>query len=433
MTAAVPATHGEVWLRARPDGVLGTEHFEVVRVPVPEARAGQVLVRSRLMSVAASMRTLMEGAVGLPLPVAVLGEPLWAPALGEVVAAPGGELAPGDLVTHGLGWREYAAVDVAEARRVDPSELPDPAAYLSQAMTAWLGVVRGAEVRPGDTVFVTGAAAGVGTMAGRFARLRGAGRVIGSTGSRLKGEYLIRESGYDAVVVRGAAPIEEQLREAAPDGLDVVFDNVGGEQLAAALAVARRGARVGSSARCPARSPAVSRHPWGSTPVRSSCGGSRCAGCRAVIIWTRSRRGCGSSGVACARGPSSSRTRGFRASRRMASGHREYGPEDVHRLRAVRKLLEAGPAIGDLLAFIDVLDMVYPMDGDDPGPGPAKRLGHCSVAEVTTRRPAALDERIGRLVEVRSRLAAGLADRFGDVFPEPGAGQDVNRAANRAA
>lgn len=245
MTAAVPATHGEVWLRARPDGVLGTEHFEVVRVPVPEARAGQVLVRNRLMSVAASMRTLMEGAAGLPLPVAVLGEPLWAPALGEVVAAPGGEPAPGDLVTHGLGWREYAAVDVAEARRVDPSELPDPAAYLSQAMTAWLGVVRGAEVPPGDTVFVTGAAGGVGTMAGRFARLRGAGRVIGSTGSRLKGEYLIRELGYDAVVVRGAAPIEEQLREAAADGLDVVFDNVGGEQLAAALAVARRGARVG--------------------------------------------------------------------------------------------------------------------------------------------------------------------------------------------
>ncbi|MFE5841691.1 MDR family NADP-dependent oxidoreductase [Streptomyces niveus] len=246
MTTAVPATHGEVWLRARPDGVLGTEHFEVVRVPVPDVRAGQVLVRNRLMSVAAAMRTLIEGGAGLPIPAAALGEPLWAPALGEVVAAPGGELAPGDLVTHGLGWREYAAVDVAEAQRVDPSELPDPAAHLSQAMTAWLGVVRGAEVRPGDTVFVTGAAGGVGTMAGQFARLRGAERVIGSTGSRLKGEYLVRELGYDAVVVRGAAaPIEEQLREAAPDGLDAVFDNVGGEQLVAALAVARRGARVG--------------------------------------------------------------------------------------------------------------------------------------------------------------------------------------------
>ncbi|WP_405801543.1 MDR family NADP-dependent oxidoreductase [Streptomyces sp. NBC_01506] len=246
MTAAVPTTHREVWLRTRPDGPLGTDHFEVVRVPVPEVGAGQVLVRNRLMSVTAVMRTLMRGdAPGLPIPVAELGEPMQAATLGEVVSAPGGELSPGDLVTHGRGWREYAAVDVAQAQRVDPSVLPDPAAYLSQAMTAWLGVVRGAEVRSGDTVFVTGAAGGVGTMAGQFARLRGAVRLIGSTGSRLKGKYLVEELGYDAVVVRGGAPIEEQLREAAPDGLDVVFDNVGGEQLVAALAVARRGARIG--------------------------------------------------------------------------------------------------------------------------------------------------------------------------------------------
>lgn len=88
--AAVPATHGEVWLRARPDGLLSTDHFEVVRVPVPEANAGQVLVRNRLMSVAAVMRTVMQGGSDLPIPVAALGEPLWAPAVGEVVAAPGG-------------------------------------------------------------------------------------------------------------------------------------------------------------------------------------------------------------------------------------------------------------------------------------------------------------------------------------------------------
>lgn len=124
---------------------------------------------------------------------------------------------------------------------------------------------------------------------------------------------------------------------------------------------------------------------------------------------------------------------GLLRARRMASGHREYGPEDVHRLRAVRKLLAAGLTIGDLLAFVDVLDMVYPMDGEDPGPGPAKRLGHCSVAEVATRRLAALDERIERLVEARNGLAAGLADRFGDVFPEQGVSQDLDHGANRAA
>lgn len=94
-------------------------------------------------------------------------------------------------------------------------------------------------------MFVSGAAGGLGTLAGQFARLRGAGRVIGSTSSRQKADYLVETLGFDAVVLRGAGPIEEQLRKAAPEGIDAVVDNVGGEQLRAALALARPGARVG--------------------------------------------------------------------------------------------------------------------------------------------------------------------------------------------
>ncbi|MFC8827024.1 MerR family transcriptional regulator [Streptomyces sp. NPDC057137] len=124
---------------------------------------------------------------------------------------------------------------------------------------------------------------------------------------------------------------------------------------------------------------------------------------------------------------------GLLRARRMASGHREYGPEDVHRLCAVRRLLEAGLTIGDLKTFVDVLDMVYPMDGEDAGPGPRERLDHCPVAEVTARRLAALDERIARLVEVRSRLADELAGRFGDVFPDRIVNQGANRSVDRAA
>jgi len=135
-------------------------------------------------------------------------------------------------------------VSPEELQRLDADLLPDPAAYLSQGATAWMGVVRGAEVRPGDTVFVSGAAGGVGSMAGQVARLRGAERVIGSTGSAEKAKRLVAELGYDAVVIRGAGPFEEQLRAAAPDGIDAMIDNVGGEQLLAGIAVANRTARI---------------------------------------------------------------------------------------------------------------------------------------------------------------------------------------------
>jgi len=245
----LPRTHREVRLaaRPRPEEPLTTDHFEVVHAPLPAPGPGQVLVRNRLMSVAAAMRPLASadpGALGLPQLRHRVGDVMRGPAIGEVLSAPPDTgLTSGALVRHHSGWREYAVLDAAEAPPLDPDALPDPAAYLSQGFTAWLGVVRGAGVRRGDTVFVTGAAGGVGTLAGQFARLHGAARVIGSTGSRDKADRLIEELGYDAAVIRGAGPIEEQLRAAAPDGIDVLFDTVGGEQLRAALALARRKAR----------------------------------------------------------------------------------------------------------------------------------------------------------------------------------------------
>ncbi|MFB6538529.1 zinc-binding dehydrogenase [Streptomyces noursei] len=237
-------THREVRLAARPTGPVTDDLFEIVEVPVPEPAAGQVLVRNTLMSVAAVMRTLMDEVTTVPIPSFVVGKALDGPAVGEVVAAPGTDLSPGDLVTHRLGWREYALLDAGDVQRLDAGLLPDPAGYLSQGPTALMGIDRGAEVRPGDTVFVTGAAGGVGSLAGQIAKLRGAARVIGSTGSPEKADRLRKEFGYDAVVVRGAGPIEEQLRAAAPEGIDALFDNVGGEQLQAAIALANRGARL---------------------------------------------------------------------------------------------------------------------------------------------------------------------------------------------
>ncbi|MBB5938240.1 MDR family NADP-dependent oxidoreductase [Streptomyces zagrosensis] len=245
ISAAPPSSHREVHLTTRPTSALSEDHFTVLEVPVPAPGPGQLLVRNRYMAIVAVMRTLMSGA-DLPMPAYELKQPLWGPVIGEVIAAPdvsGGGIGVGDLVEHYASWREYAVVDADSAKLLDLQALPDPVAHLSQALTAWAGVTCAGEVRQGDTVFVSGAAGGVGSMAGQIARLHGAGRVIGSTSSQRKADYLIGELGYDAAVIRGAGPIEDQLRELAPDGLDVVFDNVGGEQLQAALAVANRKAR----------------------------------------------------------------------------------------------------------------------------------------------------------------------------------------------
>ena len=246
----LPSTGREVRLVARPEGLPGPEHFEIVEVPLPRPGRGQVLVRNLYFGISASLRMMMsqgaEDVPGVPFPALAPGDVLAQKALGRVVAAgDGSSLRPGDLVSHYLGWREYAAVDEADCTPLGGSELPDPAAYLGHGHTAYAALTRGVRIRPGDCVFVTAASGAIGSMAGQIARLLGAGRVIGSTGSRAKAERLVSELGYDAAVIRGdAEPLAAQLAKAAPEGVDVVLDNVGGEQLAAAVDAANEGARL---------------------------------------------------------------------------------------------------------------------------------------------------------------------------------------------
>lgn len=246
--SVLPETSHEIRLLTRPRGLPTVENFSVVEVPLPTPAENEVLVRNLAFRVSASIRMMIsegaEAVEGVPFPALAPGDTLAEQAVGEVVSAPRASgLTPGDLVTHHLGYREYAAVPLTGLARL-PERPADPVVHLSHGWTAYAALTRGVRIRPGETVFVSGASGAIGSMAGRIARLLGAGRVVGSAGSAAKAERLTSGFGYDAVVIRGGGPIAGQLIEAAPQGIDVVLDNVGGEQLAAAVAAANPGARI---------------------------------------------------------------------------------------------------------------------------------------------------------------------------------------------
>ena len=166
-----------------------------------------------------------------------LGEALYGGAVGEVVAANADGFEPGDTVLHQLGWREISVVEARQARKVDASLAP-ASAYLGvlgmPGLTAYVGLLDIAQLREGDVVFVSGAAGAVGSLAGQIAKLRGH-TVIGSAGSPEKVAYVRDELGFDAAFDYHDGPVHKQLRAAAPDGIDVYFDNVGGDHLEAAI------------------------------------------------------------------------------------------------------------------------------------------------------------------------------------------------------
>lgn len=227
----------EIRLASRPEGFPTAENFDLVEVPVPTIGAGRLLVRNVVMSVDPYMRGRMNEGKSYTPPFE-LGKALDGGAVGEVVASEAEGFAVGDTVLHNLGWRDYAAVDAAAAVKIDPEVAP-PGAYLGvlgmPGLTAYVGLLEVAAFREGDVVFVSGAAGAVGQVAGQVARLRGAKRVIGSAGSAEKVKYLVEELGFDSAFNYKDGPVADLLAHAAPDGIDVYFDNVGGEHLEAAI------------------------------------------------------------------------------------------------------------------------------------------------------------------------------------------------------
>jgi hypothetical protein len=235
--SAIPATSRAWHLVARPKGWPKATDFALREVSLARPAAGQVLVRNLFLSVDPYMRGRMNDVESYAPPFG-LDEPMDGGAVGVVVASESDALAVGDHVLHNGGWREYAVLDAGVAERVGEDGVP-LSAYLGvlgmPGLTAYAGLLRTAAFTEGDAVFVSGAAGAVGSVVGQIARIKGASRVIGSAGSAEKVAVLTKEYGFDAAFDYHDGPIVEQLAAAAPDGIDVYFDNVGGDHLEAAI------------------------------------------------------------------------------------------------------------------------------------------------------------------------------------------------------
>lgn len=234
----------EIRLASRPKGIPSADNFTLAESEVGSPRDQQVLVRNLFMSVDPYMRGRMNDRPSY-VPPFELGKVLSGGAVGEVIESHAKEFKPGDVVTSSFGWREYFIASSAELHPVS-RDLQPLSAYLGTlgmtGMTAWAGL-KLAEVKAGDVVFISGAAGAVGNVAGQLAKLRGC-RVIGSAGSSEKVLFLRDECGFDVAFDYKVGPVVEQLKVEAPNGIDVYFDNVGGETLAAALSSLRVHGRI---------------------------------------------------------------------------------------------------------------------------------------------------------------------------------------------
>ncbi|MFE1597175.1 NADP-dependent oxidoreductase [Nocardia sp. NPDC058705] len=240
----MPVTSREWRLIARPDGTPTAADVELTTVTLDDPAPGQALIRNDWMSVDPYMRSRMNAGDGY-LPPFELGVALTGAAVGTVIASASDALPVGAVVSHFDGWREYTSASWAQL--LDVTSVP-PQAYLgvlgTTGLTAYAGLTEVAKIAEGDVVFVSAAAGAVGSIAGQLARTLGAKLVIGSAGGPEKSRKLVEQFGFDAAIDYRAGDVAGQLAAAAPGGIDIYFDNVGGEQLDAALGAIKVNGRV---------------------------------------------------------------------------------------------------------------------------------------------------------------------------------------------
>ncbi|WP_294173476.1 NADP-dependent oxidoreductase [uncultured Sphingomonas sp.] len=231
-------------LKSRPSGMPIPDNFELKEIDLPPLGDGLARVRNRWLSVDPYMRGRMNDVKSYVPPFAV-GAPLEGGAVAEVVESDADGFAPGELVLHMAGWRDEAVLPAEALTKLPNIPGVEPQAFLGNlgltGGTAYFGLLTAAQAKAGDIVFVSAAAGAVGSAVVQIAKAKGM-TVIGSAGGAEKCEF-VRSLGADAVIDYKAGPLVKSLAEAAPKGIDVYFDNVGGDHLDAALAHARRDAR----------------------------------------------------------------------------------------------------------------------------------------------------------------------------------------------
>jgi NADPH-dependent curcumin reductase len=233
-------------LAARPSGLPQASDWNMVEEPLPTPGAGELTVAISYISLDPAMRGWMNAGASYIDPVEI-GEVMRAGAVGRVIASEHPSFAVGEHVYSDFGVQEYALSDGKGVLKVDPEIAPLPT-YLGTlgmtGMTAYFGLFDVAKMREGETVVVSGAAGAVGSAAGQMAKLKGAARVVGIAGGEEKCRWLVEELGFDVAIDYKREDLRRALRQAAPDGVDVYFDNVGGEILDAVLTRLARGARI---------------------------------------------------------------------------------------------------------------------------------------------------------------------------------------------
>ena len=217
-----------------PDGPLTGDCFRLVDAAIPEPKHGEVLLKARYMSIDAANRAWMQGATyrdALGAGTLMAGR-----AVGEVIESRHPDFKTGDLAFGDFGWQEYAAVP-GQSLIKQPQVTPVSyllSVYGVSGLTAYFGLIEVGRAKPGETVVISAAAGAVGSFAGQIAKITGC-RVVGIAGGEEKCRWLTGELGYDAAVNYKSGPISESLKAACPKGIDVYFDNVGGEIFEAAL------------------------------------------------------------------------------------------------------------------------------------------------------------------------------------------------------